>query len=193
MPCDRPGRGRPHSTSPAKFTPAHAYDKLNINLNICGESGMSQGRETYSRLVFQGATLKSLRQRRRMSLRALAQKLGVTYQAVHSWEKGISDPSADLLPIIAQELGCEIGDLYLGTAPAPPAMIEIPAADQDFLQELFAALLLEGVPRQSAEEGRELAARLATEARTPPDHARGVSAAAEALIRVRTLLRQRKR
>ena len=119
---------------------------------------MSQGRETYARLVFQGATLKSLRQRRRMSLRALAQKLGVTYQAVHSWEKGISDPSADLLPIIAQELGCEIGDLYLGTAPAPPAMIEIPAADQDFLQKLFAALLLEGAPRQSAEEARELAA-----------------------------------
>jgi transcriptional regulator with XRE-family HTH domain len=117
----------------------------------------------------------------------------VTYQAVHNWEKGINDPSAELLPIIAEELGCEIGDLYLGTAPAPPTMAHISAADQDFLQELFAALLLERVPRQSAEEARELAARLATEARTPPDHATGVSAAAEALIRVRTLLRQRKR
>jgi transcriptional regulator with XRE-family HTH domain len=154
---------------------------------------MSQRGETDDRLVFQGVTLKSLRQRRRMTLRTLAQKLGVTYQAVHSWEKRISNPSADLLPIIAQELGCEIGDLYLETAPAPPTMIDIPAADQDFLQELFAALLLEGAPRQSAEEARELAARLVTEARTPPDHATGVSAAADALIRVRTLLRQHKR
>jgi transcriptional regulator with XRE-family HTH domain len=153
----------------------------------------AQGEETHARLVFQGATLKSLRQRRRLTLRALAQRLGVTYQAVHNWEKGINDPSADLLPIIAQELECEIGDLYLRTAPSPPAMMEAPVADQDFLQELFAALLLEGVPRQSAEEARDLAARLATEARTPPDRATGVSAAAEALIRVQTLLRQRRR
>jgi transcriptional regulator with XRE-family HTH domain len=154
---------------------------------------MPQGRETYARLVIQGATLKSLRQRQRLTLRALARRLGVTYQAVHNWEKGINDPSADLLPIIAQELGCEIGDLYLRTAPPPSPMMQISIADQDFLQELFAALLLEGVPRQSPEEGWESAARLVTEARTPPDHATGVSAAAEALIRVRTLLRQRKR
>jgi hypothetical protein len=72
-------------------------------------------------------------------------------------------------------------------------MTQISVVDQDFLQELFVALLLEGVPRQSAEEAREFAARLVTEARTPPDHATGVSAAAEARIRVRTLLRQRKR
>jgi transcriptional regulator with XRE-family HTH domain len=157
------------------------------------EQRMSQRGETYARLVFQGATLKSLRQRRRLTLRVLAQRLGVTYQAVHNWEKGINDPSADLLPIIAHELECEIGDLYLTTVPPPPTMIDNSAADQDFLQELFAALLLEGVPRQSAEEAGELAARLVREARTPPDHATGVSAAAEALIRVRTLLRQRKR
>jgi transcriptional regulator with XRE-family HTH domain len=152
-----------------------------------------QGEETHARLVFQGATLKSLRQRRRLTLRALAQRLGVTYQAVHNWEKGINDPSAELLPVIAQELECEIGDLYLRTVPPPPPMVQGSVADQDFLEELFAALLLEGVPRQSAEEARDLAARLVTEARTPPDRATGVTAAAEALIRVRTLLRQRRR
>lgn len=147
----------------------------------------------YDRLSFQGATLKGLRQRRRLTLRALAQRLGVTYQAVHNWEKGINHPSADLLPILANELGCEIGDLYLKSAPAAPPMMQVPVAEQDFLQDLFVALLLEGVPRHSAEEARDLAARLATEARTPPDHASGVTAASEALIRVRTLLRQRKR
>ena len=117
----------------------------------------------------------------------------MTYQAVHNWEKGINHPSADLLPILANELGCEIGDLYLKSAPAAPPAIEVPVAEQDFLQELFGALLLEGVPRQSAEEARDLATRLVTEARTPPDHATGVTVASEALIRVRTLLRQRKR
>jgi transcriptional regulator with XRE-family HTH domain len=154
---------------------------------------MSHGDGTYAPLLFQGATLKSLRQRRRLTLRVLAQRLGVTYQAVHNWEKGVNDPSADLLPMIAHELECEIGDLYLRTLPPPAMTAHSSAADEDFLQELFAALLLEGVPRQSAEEARDLAARLVTEARTPPDHASGVSAAAEALIRVRTLLRQRMR
>jgi transcriptional regulator with XRE-family HTH domain len=153
----------------------------------------AQGEEAHDRLAFQGATLKSLRQRRKLTLRALAQKLGVTYQAVHNWEKGINDPSADLLPLIAQELECEIEDLYLRTAPLSRPIMEARAADQDFLQGLFAALLLEGIPRQSAEEARDLAARLATEARTPPDRATGVTAAAEALIRVQTLLRQRRR
>lgn len=147
----------------------------------------------YDRLSFQGATLKGLRQRRRLTLRALAQRLGVTYQAVHNWEKEINHPSADLLAILANELGCEIGDLYLKSAPAAPPAIEVPVAEQDFLRELFGALLLEGVPRQSAEEARDLAARLVTEARMPPDHATGVTAASEALIRVRTLLRQHKR
>jgi transcriptional regulator with XRE-family HTH domain len=143
--------------------------------------------------VFQGATLKSLRQGNKLSLRALAGRLGVTYQAVHNWEKGMNDPSADLLPLIAQELGCEIGGLYLDLV-TPASVTTRPApADQDFLQELFAALLLEGVPRQSAEEARDLAARLVTEARTPPDRDGGATAAAEALIRVRTLLRQHKR
>src|ERR1700751_2907297 len=113
---------------------------------------MSQKGETYDRLMFQGTTLKSLRQRQRLTLRVLAQRLGVTYQAVHNWEKGINDPSADLLPAIAQELGCEIGDLYFRDAPPSRGTIPASAADQDFLQELFAALLLEGVPRQSAEE-----------------------------------------
>ena len=132
----------------------------------------------------------------KLDLRALAQRLGVTYQAVHNWEKGINDPSADLLPILANELGCEIGELYLSAVPSSSvsqARDPDRGRDQDFLQELFAALLLEGVPRQSAEEARDLAARLVTEARTPPDHSTGVTAAAEALIRVRTLLRQRKR
>ena len=154
---------------------------------------MSRRAETDARLVFQGATLKSLRQRRSLTLRDLAQRLGVTYQAVHNWEKGINDPSAELLPVIAQELACEIGDLYLEPAPFPPPVTQVSVADEDFLEELFAALLLEGVQRKSAEEARDLAARLVTEARTPPDRATGVTAAAEALIRVRTLLRQRKR
>ena len=165
---------------------------------MTGQRAPPPGRSPYTRLVFQGATLKALRQRRSFTLRALAQRLGVTYQAVHNWEKGINDPSADLLPILANELGCEIGELYLSAVPSSSVsqvadQDQDRVADQDFLQELFAALLLEGVPRQSAEEARDLAARLVTEARTPPDHSTGVTAAAEALIRVRTLLRQRKR
>ena len=132
-------------------------------LIVTGQRAPPPGRSPYARLVFQGATLRTLRERRSLTLRALAQRLGVTYQAVHNWEKGTNDPSADLLPALASELGCEIGDLYLA-ADQPSFSVSRAGdpdrvANQDFLQELFAALLQEGVPRQSAEEARDLAAR----------------------------------
>jgi transcriptional regulator with XRE-family HTH domain len=179
----------PRSFPPATIDFGLIVDK---DLTMSGQR-VSQREEAHAPLEFQGATLRALRQRKTLTLRDLARRLGVTYQAVHNWEKGINDPSAELLPVIAQELACEIGDLYLKPAPFSRPITQVSVADQDFLEQLFAALLLEGVPRQSAEEARDLAARLVTEARTPPDHATGVSAAAEALIRVRTLLRQRKR
>jgi transcriptional regulator with XRE-family HTH domain len=86
----------------------------------------------HARLLFQGATLKTLRQRRKLTLRALAKRLGVTYQAVHNWEKGTNDPSAELLPIIAQELGCEIGDLYLEYGSATPSNDANPCGGSGF-------------------------------------------------------------
>jgi Predicted transcriptional regulators len=47
-----------------------------------------------------------------MSQKELAGKIGVTQGAISQWEKGISSPKSDKLPILAQTLKCSIDDLY---------------------------------------------------------------------------------
>ena len=42
----------------------------------------------------------------------LAQKLGVSDAAVSAWIQGMYMPKAELLPRIAELLGCRIEDLY---------------------------------------------------------------------------------
>lgn len=43
---------------------------------------------------------------------ALADRLGVTRQAVNNWETGLYAPSARALPGLVRALGCKLEDLY---------------------------------------------------------------------------------
>lgn len=43
---------------------------------------------------------------------ALADRLGVTRQAVNNWETGLYAPSAPVLPGLVRVLGCQLQDLY---------------------------------------------------------------------------------
>lgn len=160
---------------------------------------VSQGEGIYVAPVFQGATLKALRNRvilpdgRRLTLRALGDRLGVSFQAVGNWEAGRNEPEAHQLPMIARELGCQVGDLFVRTLPpvAPP-LIQEPPDDPGFLQEMLAALVIELLPNQSAEEAKSLAAKILAESRTPPNPTTGAKSSVEALIRVQMLLRSHK-
>ena len=62
--------------------------------------------------------IKELRRRAGLSQEALAMRVGVSRQAVNAWEQG-SWPSAELVPRIAEALGCKIGDLYDDVAEWP--------------------------------------------------------------------------
>lgn len=62
--------------------------------------------------------IKELRQRVKISQEQLAAAVGVSRQAVISWEQG-AWPSAELVPRIAAALGCEIGELYGFTETGP--------------------------------------------------------------------------
>ncbi len=44
--------------------------------------------------------------------RDLARKLGISFAAVAKWEAGLSNPSADKLPALANALGIPIDELY---------------------------------------------------------------------------------
>ena len=58
-----------------------------------------------------GKKITALRKERDMTQVELADKIGVTYQAVSSWERGNSMPDIAKLPDISQVLGVSIDDL----------------------------------------------------------------------------------
>lgn len=61
--------------------------------------------------------LPGIRARRKaagLTLTDVAERLGVTQQAIGRWERGEALPSADRLPDLAAALGCSIDELYTG-------------------------------------------------------------------------------
>ncbi len=57
--------------------------------------------------------IKQLREDKKLSQRALAQKIGVSAKAVNFWESGRVDPSAHSISLLADEFGCTC-DYLLG-------------------------------------------------------------------------------
>ena len=56
--------------------------------------------------------LSQLRMRAKLTQAELARELGASRVSVSNWETGASWPSAQLLPKIAEVLGCSVEDLY---------------------------------------------------------------------------------
>ena len=52
------------------------------------------------------------RKRNELTQRALADLLGVTFQAVSKWENGKSAPDISVLPVLADTLCCSIDELF---------------------------------------------------------------------------------
>ena len=66
--------------------------------------------------------IKELRETMGLTRVQLADRLGVTVVAVRKWETGLSMPSAEKLPILADLLGCSIDALYGRNS--PPNILE---------------------------------------------------------------------
>ena len=60
-----------------------------------------------------GKNIKQLRLHKKMTQSQLAERLGVSSQAVSKWEKDINAPDIALLPEIAKIFGVSIDDLFL--------------------------------------------------------------------------------
>src|ERR1043165_6783732 len=59
-----------------------------------------------------GAAIKTFRLLRGMSQDMLAKKLGVTFQQIQKYEKGVNRIGAGRLPLIARILGVSIAELF---------------------------------------------------------------------------------
>ncbi len=59
-----------------------------------------------------GQKVGELRRSKGMTQEALADRLGVSAQAVSKWETDVSMPDVSLLPALAEQLGCSIDTLF---------------------------------------------------------------------------------
>ena len=58
-----------------------------------------------------GKNIKELRRRKQMTQLQLAERLGITAQAVSKWENGHSAPDISLLPKLSEMFGVTIEEL----------------------------------------------------------------------------------
>ena len=59
-----------------------------------------------------GSNIRDFRLKKQLTQEQLAEKLGVTFQAVSKWETNANTPDLMLLPEIAKALGVMIDDLF---------------------------------------------------------------------------------
>ena len=59
-----------------------------------------------------GARISRLRQEKGMTQVALAEKLGISSQAISKWEREECYPDITLLPVLADTIGCKVDDFF---------------------------------------------------------------------------------
>lgn len=59
-----------------------------------------------------GENIRRFRKMMNLTQEELAEKIGVTYQAVSKWENAQSAPDVSFLPLLADLFGCNIDDLF---------------------------------------------------------------------------------
>lgn len=60
------------------------------------------------------SAIKLFREKRKITQEELAKNLSVTQGAISQWENGLSFPKTELLPRIAELLGCTVDELLSG-------------------------------------------------------------------------------
>jgi len=80
-----------------------------------------------------GARIAERRKAKGLTQEALAEKMGVSAQAVSKWENDISCPDITLLPALCAELDCTTDELLTGKS---DAVVLLPAANRIPLEEL---------------------------------------------------------
>lgn len=71
-----------------------------------------------------GQRVREFRKQRKLSQTKLGERLGVSFQQIQKYEKGINRISASVMYQLAVALECEIADFYRGLPVAPAAEAE---------------------------------------------------------------------
>ncbi len=77
-----------------------------------------------------GERIASLRATKNLKQNELAERLGVSAQAVSKWENDVSAPDISILPALASLLGISVDELLTGEPTEPPVQL-LPADKRD--------------------------------------------------------------
>ena len=83
-----------------------------------------------------GIRIGLLRREKGMKQEELAERLGVSLQAVSKWENDLNCPDIGLLPLLAKTLGVTVDHLLTGEKPEPPVRL-VPEGERKNFQDMF--------------------------------------------------------
>lgn len=80
-----------------------------------------------------GTRIAQMRRQKGMTQEELAEKLGLSSQAVSKWENDVSCPDISLLPQLARLLGCTVDELLTGES---SSVVMLPEKERKPLEQL---------------------------------------------------------
>ena len=89
-----------------------------------------------------GKRIAALRREKSMKQDELAEKLGVTPQAVSKWENDQTCPDISLLPALAAILGVSVDELLSGKKVAEPTVKILPAEERKDLKDMMLRIVV---------------------------------------------------
>ena len=89
-----------------------------------------------------GTRIGILRRKKNLKQEELAERLGVSPQAVSKWENDLNCPDISLLPLLAKCLGVTVDHLLTGEAPEPPVRL-VPEGERKDFKDMFLRITMD--------------------------------------------------
>ena len=89
-----------------------------------------------------GKRIAALRREKELKQDELAEKLGVSAQAVSKWENDQTCPDISLLPLLAKTLGVTVDELLSGKQESAPAVQIVPANERKDIKDMVLRIVV---------------------------------------------------
>ena len=89
-----------------------------------------------------GKRIAALRREKELKQDELAEKLGVSAQAVSKWENDQTCPDISLLPLLAKTLGVTVDELLSGKQESAPAVQIVPANESKDIKDMVLSIVI---------------------------------------------------
>ena len=89
-----------------------------------------------------GKRIAALRREKGLKQDELAEKLGVSAQAVSKWENDQTCPDISLLPLLAKTLGVTVDELLSGKQESAPAVQIVPANERKDIKDMILRIVV---------------------------------------------------